>query len=70
MGDVACLVDKRYKKLAEKFVEIYVKDGDVAAGIWATTELKEHNYDDFRPYVWDEFKKQGYEIVPFDEEHD
>ena len=64
---VVCFVTKRYEKLAKKFVEIYVEDGESAAGEWASREIFEHQYEDFRPYVHRAFEEAGYEVTLWEE---
>lgn len=57
--------DARFRKLAKEFVRIYIEEGDVAAGAWATKHIHEWQYEDFRPYVHKEFEEQGYELVEY-----
>ena len=67
MSKVADFQTHRLKALAKKFVEVYVADGESAAGEWATQELYEHQYEDFRPHVHDAFREAGYEVTLWEE---
>lgn len=62
---LADFTEARLKKLAKEFVRIYLEHGDIAAGAWASKEIYEHQYEDFRPHVHKEFLDQGYEIMEY-----
>ncbi len=60
-------VEEQLRDWADMFVNLYLSQGELTAGKWASDYLKPSFYETLKPYVKEEFERRGYEYIPLEE---
>jgi hypothetical protein len=55
---------KFYKNFAKKFVNIYLGEGQKAAGVYAAEMVRKEKFPIAKPFVDEAFLERGFEVNP------